>query len=248
MVVHWGGSPAEIDLIGKIASSYKLPVIEDAAQALGSEYNGKPIGSHSDFVAFSFQAIKILNTVDGGLLVTKRISDFKRGKILRWYGIDRENRKWDERDFFWEYPISEIGFKAQMTDVNASIGLGQIPYLNKNLEHRRNLANIYEEALKNSKSVKAQKILPNAKPNYWIFTVICDTKSTKLKLWKSLRNISVKAEEAHRRNDTYPVFKEYKKDDLSGINYFDNNHLIIPVGHWVSEDDAKTIASVLSSF
>lgn len=72
MAIHWGGAPCEIDKINKIASKYNLPVIEDAAQALGSEYAGKPIGSHSDFVAFSFQAIKIINTVDGGLLATKK--------------------------------------------------------------------------------------------------------------------------------------------------------------------------------
>ena len=64
MVVHWGGSPAEIDTINKIASAYNIPVIEDAAQALGSEYAGKPIGTYSDYVAFSTQAIKLINTID----------------------------------------------------------------------------------------------------------------------------------------------------------------------------------------
>lgn len=124
MVVHWGDSPAELDSIGKIALNYNLPVIEDAAQALGSEYGGSPIGSHSDFVAFSFQAIKIINTADGGLLATKKESDAKRGKLLRWYGVDREERVWDKGYAFWEYPISEVGYKMQMTDINASIGLG----------------------------------------------------------------------------------------------------------------------------
>lgn len=62
MAVQWGGSQAELNTIGKIARSFKLPVIEDAAQALGSEYDGKPIGTHSVFMAFSFQAIKIVNT------------------------------------------------------------------------------------------------------------------------------------------------------------------------------------------
>lgn len=248
MIVHWGGSPCDIDFINKIASIYNLPVIEDAAQALGSEYAGVPIGSHSDFVAFSFQAIKIINTVDGGLLATKKISDAKRGKTLRWHGIDREGRKWDERNIFWEYPISEVGYKIQMTDVNAAMGLGQIPYLYKHLSHRRKLAKLYEEALIKSNNIKAQKILPKAKSNYWMFTVICDNLNTKLKLWKALNKISVKSEEAHRRNDTYPVFKEFKNGDLPGVTHFNNNHLIIPIGHWVSEEKAEEIAKILASF
>lgn len=239
MVVHWGGSPAEIDSISKIASKYNLPIIEDAAQALGSEYAGIPIGSHSDFVAFSFQAIKIINTADGGLLSTKKKTDAKRGKILRWYGIDREER---------EYPISEVGYKMQMTDVNASIGLGQLPYLKKHLEHRRKLAKLYEKTLAESKTLKAQKILSKAKSNYFMFTLICKTQNTKLNLWKALNKIGVKAEEAHRRNDTYPVFVKYKKEALPGVTAFDGNHLIIPVGHWVSEQKGSEIAEILSRF
>ena len=248
MVVHWGGAPAEVDFINKIAAIYNLPVIEDGAQALGSEYEDKPIGSHSDFVAFSFQAIKIINTADGGLLATKKESDAKRGKILRWYGIDREERKWDERNIFWEYPISEVGYKMQMTDINASIGLGQLPYLKKHLSHRQKLAKLYEDALKNSKTITAQKILPKARSNYWIFTVICDSQETKNKLWQAMNKISVKIEEAHRRNDLYPVFKDFKKGNLPGVDYFDKNHVIIPIGHWISVKDASAIAEILANF
>lgn len=246
MVVHWGGSPAELDSIGRIAKNYNLPILEDAAQALGSEYKDKLIGNHSDFIAFSFQAIKILNTVDGGLLATKRSTDAKRGKILRWYGIDRDQRKWENFNY-WDYPITEVGFKMQMTDVNASIGLGQLHYLTKHLKHRRKLAGIYESALAQNKNISAQKILPEAKSNYWIFTVICNNAKTKLRLWSALKKIGVKAEEAHRRNDIYPVFSKYTRKALPGVKLFDENHLIIPIGHWVSEKKATEIAGVLAS-
>ena len=248
MVVHWGGSPAEVDLINKIASIYNLPVIEDAAQALGSEYDGRPIGTHSDFVAFSFQAIKIITTGDGGLLATKKESDAKRGRILRWYGIDREERSWDDRGFFWEYPISEVGYKMQLNDVGAAIGLGQLPYFQKYLARRRKTAALYESALGKSKRLKAQKILPKAKSNYWIFTVICDSQKTKEELWQALSKISVKIEEAHRRNDVYPVFQKLGTVDLPGVTRFNDHHIIVPVGHWVSEKDASRIAETLASF
>ena len=246
MAVHWGGNPPELDLINKIASIYNLPVIEDAAQALGSEYDGKPIGNHSDFVAFSFQAIKIVNTADGGLLATKKGSDAKRAKILRWYGIDREERI--QGPTFWHYPITEVGYKMQMTDVAASIGLGQIPYLSKFIVHRRKLAKIYEAALSQSKTLKAQKVLPKAKSNYWIFTVLCGSGENRTKLFEALKKINVKAEEAHRRNDIYPVFKKYNRGKLPGVAEFNDTHLIIPIGHWVSLEKAREIAEVLARF
>lgn len=244
IAVHWGGNPADLKKISQISKSYRLPIIEDAAQALGSEYGGKPIGTHSDFVCFSTQAVKIINTIDGGVLVTKNAQSYKRAKLLRWYGIDREERRWGST--FWHYPIKEAGFKMQMTDLAASIGLGQLPYLKQLLSHRRKLAQMYIKALKTSKTLKAQKVLPGAKPNYWMFTVLCSSSRNRQKLWQTLAKINVAAEEAHRRNDLYPVFKKYKKGSLPGVTQFNNQELIIPNGFWVSEKKAAEIAKVLA--
>jgi len=246
MVVHWGGHPCELDKINKIARHYKLPVIEDAAQALGSEYKGKPIGSHSDFVAFSTQAIKILNTADGGFITTKKRKDWETIKRLRWYGIDRDKRI--DGPTFWHYPIKETGSKMQMTDVLAALGLGQLPYLKDILKHRRTIAKIYDEALQYSKSLQAQRVIDDAKPNYWIYTILTNGNRQRLKLFEELKKINVKAEEAHRRNDLYPVFKKYKKEELPGVSKFDESEIIIPVGQWVAEEKARQIADVLANF
>src|SRR3990172_116496 len=157
MVVHWGGFPCELDLINKIAKVFNIPVIEDAAQALGSEYNGKPIGTHSDYVAFSTQAIKIVNTADGGLLATKKRKDWETAKRLRWYGIDRDKRI--NGPTFWHYQIKETGSKMQMTDISAALGLGQIPNIDSILKHRKEIAKIYDEAIDKSKNLKRQKVI-----------------------------------------------------------------------------------------
>ncbi|MEK6967677.1 MAG: aminotransferase class V-fold PLP-dependent enzyme, partial [Nanoarchaeota archaeon] len=89
LYVHWAGNPANIDEINRIAKKHNLKVIEDAAHAFGAEYKGNRLGNHSDFVMFSFQAIKHLTTGDGGCLFTKNEEDFKRGRALRWFGLDR---------------------------------------------------------------------------------------------------------------------------------------------------------------
>ena len=246
MVVHWGGNPCDLKRISEISKIHKIPVIEDAAQALGSEYGQEPIGSHCDFVCFSTQSIKIINTIDGGILAVRNNRDLKRAKLLRWYGIDRDKRK--QGGTFWYYPIKEAGFKMQMTDVAASIGLGQLPYIKQLLSHRRKLANMYQKALKTSRTLKAQKVLPGANPNYWMFTVLCGNNKNRHKLWQGLAKINVAAEEAHRRNDLYPVFKKFKKEHLPGVTKFNGQELIIPNGFWVLEKQAKRIAQVLADF
>ena len=246
MIVHWGGNPCELDKILAIGKAYRIPIIEDAAQALGSEYDGKPIGSHSDFVCFSTQSVKIINTIDGGILITKKKNHYKRAKLLRWYGIDRQKRKWGKT--FWYYPIKEAGFKLQMTDVSASIGLGQLPHLERLVTNRRKLAKIYQDSIKKSKTLKNQKILPRAKPNFWMFTVLCGNPKNRLRLCKALEKIALAAEEGHKRNDLYPAFKKYKGEKLPGVTKFNNEELIIPNGYWVTEDKAEEIANILASF
>ncbi len=246
MMVHWGGHPCEIEKINQIAKIFSIPVIEDAAQALGSEYKGRKIGNHSDFVVFSTQAIKIINTADGGILVTKKRSDWETAKRLRWYGIDREKRI--DGPTFWHYPIKETGSKMQMTDILAALGLGQLPNLDSILKHRKKIAKIYDEAIDKSKTLKYQKVAGGAVPNYWIYTVLTSGHEHRLKLYEALKKKGVRAEEAHRRNDLYPVFEKYKKGDLLGVAKFDESEIIIPVGQWVGEEKAKEIAEVLASF
>jgi len=103
--------------------------------AFGSTYRGRPVGAHSDYVCFSFQAIKELTTVDGGALVCRSQADFERGRLLRWYGIDRRAPREDLR---CEADILEHGYKFHMNDVNATIGIEQLKYVAENIRrHRR---------------------------------------------------------------------------------------------------------------
>ena len=143
MMVHWGGNPCDIEAIHKLAKDKNIKVIEDAAHAFGAHYQGKKIGSHSDFVVFSLQAIKHITTVDGGLLLCKSSEDYERGKLLRWYGIDREDNR---KDFRCEKDIKEWGYKFHMNDVCATIGLEQLKYVESIIEKQRKNAQFYDES------------------------------------------------------------------------------------------------------
>lgn len=246
MIVHWGGNPCDITQINKIAKKYNIKIIEDAAQAMGSTYNGKQIGSHSEYVITSFQAIKIINTVDGGALTIRTSQDWWRAKALRWYGIDRDKRK--VKETYWDYPIKEAGYKFHMNDVAATIGLGQLPHLPKLLSQRRKQADLYIKALKNSKTLNSVSVLPNSNPNWWMFTVLCENKKNRLRLWKKLQENGIDSGEAHVRNTLYPLFKKYSSEPLPATKLFDEQKLCIPIGFWINQKAAQKIASILADF
>ena len=133
IVVHWAGLPADLEEINKIAKKYSIKVVEDAAHALRAEYKGQRIGNHSDFVCFSFQAIKHLTTADGGAIACKSEEDAIRIRKLRWFGLDRTIKGMQR----WTQDIPESGFKYHMNNLNAAIGLEQLKYIDGLIDKHR---------------------------------------------------------------------------------------------------------------
>lgn len=138
MMVHWGGNPCEIDRICKIGHAHGIPVIEDAAHALGATYRGRPIGQHSDLIVFSFQAVKHVTAVDGGCLVCKDVNDDARARLLRWYGVGREYS--EPTDLRCEIDVAEAGYKFHMNNVAAAIGRENLKHLDWMLTRHRDNA------------------------------------------------------------------------------------------------------------
>ena len=117
VVLHKDGEPFEIDKLKKILKQKKsnAKIIEDAAHAFGAKYKNKKIGNHGDLVAFSFQAIKQIHTIDGGALVCRKLSDYKKAKKLKWLGIDRDIQ--NKKKSIWMNDIKIAGYKANMTNI-----------------------------------------------------------------------------------------------------------------------------------
>ena len=239
VVVHWGGNPVDLDAINKIAREHNLKVIEDAAHALGTEYRGRKIGNRtSDFTCFSFQAIKQITTIDGGALVCKHQSDRERGRLLRWYGIDREKGS----SFRCKVNIQEWGYKFHMNDVNATVGLVQMPYLKQILAYRRKLAAYYDHELKNIAGVKIIKVLPGCNSAYWLYTILVENRTDFIR-WMAENNIVVS--QVHARNDKHTMFKKFKCNNLPGVDYFSKRQCSIPIGFWVTQEDAEYIVETI---
>ncbi|HAO48485.1 MAG TPA: DegT/DnrJ/EryC1/StrS aminotransferase, partial [Runella sp.] len=148
--VHYGGLPCEMDELWALGKKHNLFIIEDAAHAVGAKYKGRYIGSQSDFTMFSFQAIKHITTGDGGMLVVKDPTLVEKAKRLRWFGIDRTSKQ----KGIWENDIVEVGYKYQMTDIAASLGLAGLEEFDEHLAHRQRLYRLYCELLKDIPGIR----------------------------------------------------------------------------------------------
>src|SRR5205823_5231052 len=137
MVVHIAGLPAEMDAILAIARAYNLPVIEDAAHAFPAKYQGRTIGSISDMNAFSFYATKPLSTGEGGMLTTANADYAERVTMMSLHGISRDGWKRYSAEGSWYYEVLQAGYKYNMTDITAAIGLQQLVRSGWLLERRR---------------------------------------------------------------------------------------------------------------
>lgn len=242
VMIHWGGNPGKIDAINEIGREHGIKTIEDAAHGLGATYRGIPVGGHSDFVAFSFQAIKHVTSVDGGGLVCKDDADHARGKLLRWYGIDRTIR--EGIDLRCEVDVAEAGYKFHMNNVSAAIGRENLKHLSRILESHRQNAEFYNLAFRGHGKIRTVPTNSDAASAYWLYTIHVDNRD---ELMKRLLENGIGASKVHSRNDTHTMFERFKRP-LPNADAFERTHICIPVGWWLSESDRERVADAVMKF
>lgn len=189
MPVHFAGHPCDIDKIMDIAKRHKLSVIEDAAHAIESEYNGKKIGNIGDFTSFSFYATKNITTGEGGMLTTNNDELAEKARMLSLHGISKDAwkrylpqnsplKKGGEGGFqHWElfYP----GFKYNMFDIQAAIGIHQLKKIDVFLERRKKYVAMYNEAFENIPEILPLKIKGRIKHAHHLYVIIIKTEGLK---------------------------------------------------------------------
>jgi dTDP-4-amino-4,6-dideoxygalactose transaminase len=245
MVVHWGGYPVDIDRIREIQHKtqklygFKPVVIEDCAHAFGSSYKGKKIGSHGNICTFSFQAIKHLTTGDGGCIVFPYKEQASRAKLLRWYGIDRDDNR---KDFRCESNIPEYGFKMHMNDINATIGIHNFfSVIEKNLKITIDNANFYNLELSNVPGVTLLENKSDRQSTYWIYTIKVDRHSD---FMAKMKECNIMVSRVHERNDIHTCVSEYRCH-LPNLDKLVKEMICIPVGWWVTPEDRQYIVDCI---
>ena len=239
-VVHWAGYPCDMDEIHAVATKHNLPVIEDAAHAIGSEYKGQPVGTISPFTCFSFQAIKHITTGDGGMLSLTDEEAYNRARRKRWYGIDRKNRKpSDLGEPIWD--MSEAGFKYHMNDIAASLGVEHLKDLPAILERRNYIAQLYRKALKDIPGVTLPDYTDDRKCAYWLFTMHVENR---LEFIRKMKSCGVEASVVHLRIDRNSVFGGLR-DDLPNLDRFNKTQINIPIHNMLKEEDADYVVGCI---
>ncbi len=238
MVVHYGGIPAPLARIREVARTHGVPVIEDAAHALGARYEGKPLGSHSEFVMFSLQAIKHLTTVDGGMLACNTTANadalLAAGRKFRWFGIDRAAPR-------TEVDVTSVGYKYHMNNVAATIGLAQLEHINTVIDRHVANGRYFDRALQGIAGLRLCRWDSRAEPSYWFYTVLVDERE---RFARHLAAHGIASSQAHKRNDLHSVFAA-SRCELPGLDAFYSHMLHIPCGWWVDDARREYIADVI---
>lgn len=217
--VHFGGNNRGLKEILSLGKKHHIKIIEDAAQAVGSDYWGK-----SDFTCVSLQAIKILTSGDGGFLICRKTEDYRHAKKLRWFGYDR-----DKKQKLGDTDLHVAGYKYHMNDIAAAIGLGNLANIDKIIAKRRKLMEIYNSH-------------PAISAHIWLTYVI----DVPLIATDYLRSYGINTSQYHYRNDKYTVFGGRQK--LPTMDALEKKYFLLPFHHDVSIRDARAIMRTLDQW
>jgi dTDP-4-amino-4,6-dideoxygalactose transaminase len=240
LCMHWGGWPCDISGIRTVAKFHGIPVIEDACQAIGSIYDGDHVGMYSEYACYSFQAIKHLTTGDGGALICND-GDMKRAKLMKWFGLDREA----STSMRCQQDPREYGYKGQMNDISASIGLANIKHTGDLIARTTHNAFIIDDAIEHNRTIWMPQTETGIRSSYWLYTLHVEDSSDFIAYMK---NGGVSCSKVHARNDTKYIFRHSPPATLPGVDSFDKTHVCIPCGWWLSDNDVEQICDLLRKY
>jgi dTDP-4-amino-4,6-dideoxygalactose transaminase len=238
--VHYGGLPCDMTELQAIATEYDIPIIEDAAHALGATYKGKHVGEISPFTMFSFQAIKTITTGDGGMLIVQDPALVAMGERVRWFGIDRSNKQKGT----WENDIWEVGYKYQMTDIGAAMGLAGLHEFDATLAFRQKLFQAYKKGLAGNADITLIGADATDRTHAaWLCTAIVQRRQD---FMNKLRDRKIESGQVHYRNDRYSVLGG-RRTDLPNMDAIEENYIVLPLHLHMTENDVDYICKVIKS-
>lgn len=229
---HWGGYPGYIDEINELGRLHGIIVIDDAIESFGSEYKGHRMGNTgTDITTFSFQTVRLPNSIDGGAIAFKSKDVYEKAIKMRDFGITRSTFRDHLGEISPESDIADIGYNALMNEVNAFLGNYIIDDVDKLIERQRANAIIWDEYFNNS--IHKLSFRSEILPNNWIYSYLSPTQMHDM---SRFREQGVYASKVHLRNDHYTSFGSFN-NDLLGVNYFAEHQLSVPSGWWVTKND-----------
>lgn len=241
VVVYLYGMPAKIDEIMAVAEKYGIPVLEDAAEAMGSEYKGRKCGTFGAYGALSFNGNKMITTSGGGALIVPN-EDCK--KEVMFYATQA-------REPFPYYQHEKIGYNYRMSNISAGIGRGQMTILEEHIAHHRHVHELYEKAFAEIDGIELFSNPTNEyNSNYWLCNILIDEDKTGFN-YEELRQIlekgNVESRPLWKPMHLQPVFANCPAYVNGVSESLFNCGLCLPAGPWVSDEEVAYIIEIIKS-
>lgn len=228
LINHFCGYVGYVDEILALAKEKGLYVIEDAIEGFGSEYKGKKVGNlGADVTVYSFQTVRLPNTIDGGAVSFKDKALYEKAILVRDYGINRSRFRDDLKEISPLCDITTPGYGATPSEINSYVGCLQMDVIDELMEKQQKQATKWD-ALMNVQGVKPVSMVVDTKPNYWVYGVLTDNKRTFMEDW---RNKGYYASGVHLPNTYYSVFCH--QPELRGVQEFYSKYVALPCGWWM---------------
>ena len=239
ILVHLYGYPSKIEEIISISKKYDIPLIEDAAEALGSKYKNQPLGTFGDIGIFSFNGNKIITTSSGGAILSKNKEFIKKAKFLATQA--REDQP--------HYEHKEIGYNYRMSNVCAAIGLGQLEVLETRVVKRRYIHDFYKNKLSKIESIKFLNDIDGFYSNRWLTTIVLEenSKINNEKIRLELQKNNIESRPLWKPMHLQPVFNTYQALTNGVSEDLFNRGLCLPSGSNMSDQDLNRVVNIIKN-
>lgn len=218
MPMHTFGFPVNLDKLITICKKWSIPIVEDAAESIGSSYKGQFTGSFGQVAGFSFNGNKIITSGGGGAITTNNIELAKKAKFLTTTAKDPHP---------YEYHHSELGYNFRMPNLNAALACAQLESIEVFLKNKRILANEYK-AFFDSEGVKFRVENPNTKANYWLMCIELENIKERELFLKETNSSGVMTRPIWKSMDSLPMYKDCQKDSLKNTKFLEERIVNIP--------------------
>ena len=233
ILVHLYGMPANLDQIISIGEKYNIPIIEDAAEGIGSTYNGKPLGSFTEFGVYSFNGNKIITTSSGGSIMSSDKEMIDKARFLSTQARDDEPH----------YEHSEIGYNYRLSNVSAAIGIGQLEILQERVNKRREIFQYYKDHLSDLSEISFTIESKGSFSNRWLSTILISEESQidREDIRLSLLKENIESRPLWKPMHLQPIFKDCIMYGGKNSEYLFKNGLCLPSGSNMTFSDVDRV-------
>ncbi|MGN4126577.1 UDP-4-amino-4,6-dideoxy-N-acetyl-beta-L-altrosamine transaminase [Lysinibacillus sphaericus] len=248
--VDFTGQPVNLDEIMTIAEEHKLIVIEDGAHSFGASYKGRKVGSQAHMTMFSFHPVKPITTAEGGVITTNSEEYYEKLKLFRSHGISKTPYAAEQGD--WYYEMTELGFNYRMTDMQAALGLSQMKKIDKFINSRREIADMYNEALDQFPGVKLPKQLDETKSGWHLYIIQLDQtvlNKTRKEIFNEMRTCNIGVHVHYIPVYWHPYYEQlgFTKGICNVAESWYEGALTLPIFPGMEKSDVNNVIEILKS-